>query len=84
MLLGNILDERDDLEGSGRIQTRRRLVQEEQFGASNELCRDTNTAFLTTGDTFPNRSTDKVVGLTRETKSCEECLDTLDAFKLAD
>lgn len=84
VLLRDVLDEGNDLERGSRVKTGSRLVQEEQFRAGDELSSHTDTTLLTTGNTLPDRSTNQVVCLTLETKSCEEGLDTLDALKLAD
>lgn len=84
MLLRNVLDEGDDFERGGRIQTRGRLVQEEKFGAGDQLGCNADTTLLTTGDTLPNWSSDEVVRLALQTECREECFNALDALEFAD
>lgn len=84
VLLGDVLDERDDLEGCGRVETRSGLVKEEQLRAGDELRSDTDTTLLTTGNTLSDGSTDQVVGLALKTESSQERLNALDALELAD
>jgi len=84
VFLCDILDERYDLEGCGRVQTGGWLVQEEQLWTCDELSGDTDTTLLTTGDTLTDRCTDQVVGLVLKTKGSGKGFDTLDALKLAD
>lgn len=84
VLLGDVLDEGDHLKGGSRVETRCRLVEEEELGAGDELRCDTDTALLTTRDTLSDRSANQVVRLTLQTESSEEGLDALDALHLGD
>jgi len=84
VFLSHILDERDNLESSGRIETRSGLIEEEDLGASDELSSDTDTALLTTGDTLSYRCTDQCVSLTVESERVDECLDAGDTLTGAD
>ena len=84
VLLGDVLDEGDDLERGGGVETGRRLVEEEELRAGDELRSDTDTTLLTTGDTLSDRCADQVVRLTLQTERSEERLDALDALNLAD
>ena len=84
VLLGDVLDEGDNFERSGRIETGSRLVEEEKLRAGDELRSDTNTTLLTARDTLSDWGSNQVVGLTLETESSQERLDTLDALKLGD
>ena len=84
VLLGNVLDEADNLEGSCRVETGSRLVEEEELGAGDKLRSDTDTTLLTTRDTLSDRCSDQVISLTLETESSQERLDALDALKLGD
>eukprot|EP00968_Pinguiococcus_pyrenoidosus_P013862 scaffold1254_cov251-Pinguiococcus_pyrenoidosus.AAC.20 len=50
LLLGKLLDEGHDLGGTGRIQSGRRLVEEDDVRALDERKRNGQTALLTTGE----------------------------------
>ena len=84
VLLGDVLDEGDDLKGSSGIETGSGLVEEEKLRAGDELRGDTDTTLLTTRDTLSDRCSNQVISLTLETESSQERLDTLDALKLGD
>lgn len=84
VLLGDVLYEGNDFEGSCRVETGSGLVKEEKLGAGDQLRSDTDTTLLTTRDTLPNWCSNQVVSLTLETESSEERLNTLDALKLGD
>lgn len=61
--LGYFLHKGNNLETSSRVQTACRLIQEEDLGRSNELTRNTNSAFLPTTDAFSDRSSNDTVCL---------------------
>lgn len=84
VLLRDVFDKGDDLEGGGGVQTRGRLVQEQELWTGDELGRDTNTTLLTTRDTLPDWRSDEVVGLSLQTECSQESFDALDAFEFAD
>lgn len=84
VLLGDILNEGDDLERGCRVETGGRLVEEKKFRAGNQLRSDTDTTLLTTRDTLSDGRSDQVVSLTLKTESGQERLDALNALELAD
>lgn len=84
VLFRNVLDEGDDLERGGRIQTRGGFVQEEKLWAGDELRRYTDTTLLTTRDTLSDGCSNQVVGLALETECSEKGLDALDTLEFAD
>lgn len=84
VLLGDILNERNNLERGSRVETGCGLVEEKELRAGDQLRSDTDTTLLTTRDALSDRCSDQVVSLTLETESGQERLDALDALKLAD
>lgn len=61
--LGYLLYEGDNLEASSRIQSAGGLIQEQDLGSSDELTRNTKSAFLSTTDSFPDGSANDTVRL---------------------
>lgn len=84
VLFRDVLDERDHLERRGGVQTRRRLVEEQQLRAGDELRGHADATLLATRDALPDGCSDEVVGLARQAEGGQEGFDALDALELAD
>lgn len=84
VFLSHFLDECDDLEGGCGVQTRSRLIKEQDLGAGNELVGNADTALLTTGDTLSDGSADQCVSLAIKTERIDERLDSGDTLVGAD
>ena len=80
--LGYFLYKGDNLETSCRVKTACGLIQEKNLGSSNELACNTDSTFLSTTDTLPDRSTDDAVGLLSQAKGFYKSVDSSHTFGL--
>jgi hypothetical protein len=72
----------NNFETSRRVETASRFIQEEDLWGSDELTRDTNTAFLSTTNAFSDWSTNDTVCLLSQTKGFNKSIDSSHSFRL--
>jgi len=80
--LGYFLYEGYNLETSCGVETAGGFVQEQDFGSSNELACNTDSAFLSATDTFPNRGSDNTIRLLSQTKGLDKSINPSHPFRL--
>ena len=84
MLLGNVFDKGNDLKRGGRVQTRRGLVEKQQFGTGDELRGDAHATLLTARDALADGGANEVVRLAGQTKGVEKGVDALATLESGD
>lgn len=80
--LGYLPYEGDNLEASSRIKSAGRLIQEENLGSSDELTCNTNSPFLSTADSLPDRSANDAVRLPSQTEGFDKSINSSHSFGL--
>ena len=84
VLLGILLQQRNDFEASHRVKTTGGFVKEENFGGGDQLTGNTDTSLLASRNALAKGCADQSISLLLETEAVDQGLDSAAFFVLQD